>query len=89
LEVAKPSRLITPKIVPKQLNSSEEKWLVEKIEVFFKEAESKPSASDSEIDKLQVLIGALKVLGAEGAANSFSARLKKLKSRTKDQEYLT
>jgi len=87
LEVAAAAAETPAKVTPKQLKSSEEKWLVEKIELFFKEAESAPRLIEHELDKLYVLIGALKVLGVEGAANGFIARLSELKKRSKDSEY--
>ena len=77
----------TAKVIPKQLKASEEKWLVEKIELFFKEAEAAPKIIEHELDRLYVLIGALKVLGVEGAANGFIARLSELKKRHSDTEY--
>jgi hypothetical protein len=60
----------------------EEKWLVDKIERLFIEKE-KPEAvfTESELDNLYVLIGALKVLGLDGAAQSFIPRLVALKKR--------
>jgi SOS-response transcriptional repressor LexA len=45
------------------------------------------SVSDHELDKLYVLIGALKVLGQEGAAQSFIPRLGELKKRQEDNQY--
>lgn len=75
------------KITPKQVKASEEKWLVEKVELFFKEVEAAPKIIEHELDQLYVLIGALKVLGVEGAANGFISRLTELKSRVKDTEY--
>src|SRR3990167_1514799 len=39
LEVVKPEGSAEPKIIAKQLKDSEEKWLVEKVEMYFKEAE--------------------------------------------------
>ncbi len=88
LEVVEPSADIgQPKIIAKQIKTSEEKWLVEKIEMFFKEVESAPRVVELQLDQLYVLIGALKVLGAEGAANSFIARLTELKKRLTDNEY--
>lgn len=89
LEVVEPISAETPKIVPKQLKVSEEKWLVEKIEQFFKEAEQAPSIVEQELDRLYVLIGALKVLGIEGAASSYIARLTQLKKRSQETEYST
>jgi SOS-response transcriptional repressor LexA len=87
LEVVKPSLPIPAKVVPKQLKASEEKWLVEKVETFFKEAEGAPKALDQQLDQLYVLVGALKVLGLEGAAQSFIARLSDIKKQQKDTEY--
>jgi hypothetical protein len=74
-------------ITPKQLKASEEKWLVAKVELFFKEAESAAGVTEQEMDRLYVLIGALKVLGVEGAAQAFIARLSELKKRHDDNQY--
>ena len=78
----------TPKVTPKQLKESEEKWLVEKIELYFKEAESSAAASEAELDQLHILIGALKVLGADGAGNAFMTRLSQLKNKQSQGQYL-
>jgi hypothetical protein len=88
LEVVNPSSK-SPEATfePKQLKASEEKWLVAKVEAFFKEAESSASLSDAELDKLYVLTGALRVLGLEGAAQSYGPRLSALKNRQTDNEY--
>src|ERR1700756_5299699 len=45
LEVVSPSRKTEAEFTTKQLNSSEEKWLVRKVELFFKEAETAQSVS--------------------------------------------
>jgi len=74
-------------VVPKQLKASEEKWLVEKVELYFKEAEQGSSVSEREIDQLYVLIGALKVLGLDGAAQAFLSRLSDIKKKTIDNSY--
>ena len=89
LEVIKPEIPQAPKIVPKQLKDSEEKWLVAKIEIFFKEAEAMPSAPEKVLDQLQVLVGALKVLGASGASQAFASRLAVLKKKQSKTEYST
>lgn len=57
---------------------SEEKWLVQKVESLFSEAESS-QLTQKQLDELYVLIGALKVLGLDGAAHSFIPRLSELK----------
>ncbi|MEX2006637.1 MAG: hypothetical protein WD877_00450 [Candidatus Saccharimonadales bacterium] len=88
LEVVKPSGLkqITD-ITPRQLNTSEEKWLVNKVEVFFKDAEDSPKVLERELDQLYVLIGALKVLGLDAAARAYIPRLTAIKHRKKSGEY--
>lgn len=86
LEVVKQSPE-EPNVLPKQLKASEEKWLVEKVELFFKEAEAAPGVIDRELDHLYVLIGALKVLGLDGAAQAFIARLTEIKKNQTDNEY--
>lgn len=88
LEVVKPSLATQAKVVPKQLRTSEAKWLVEKVEQFFKEVENAPQLVEKEIDQLYVLIGALKVLGLEGASQSYIPRLSEIKKRSKDSEYV-
>ena len=62
-----------------EVKPSEEKWLVEKIEHFFTEAEQS-ALPQQQIDELYELIGALKVLGLDGAANSFIPRLSALRA---------
>jgi hypothetical protein len=88
LEVVKPSLATPTKVVPKQLKASEEKWLVEKVEQFFKDVEHAPKALEQQLDQLYVLVGALKVLGLEGASQSFIARLSDIKKNRKDTEYV-
>lgn len=75
---AKPTtRLSTNQIVP-----AEEKWLIDKVEYFFRRAEQTANFDQSQIDQLVVLIGALKVLGLNGAAQSFLPRLQTLRKPT-------
>ncbi|TXG76644.1 hypothetical protein E6P97_03250, partial [Patescibacteria group bacterium] len=59
-----------------QIKESEAKWLVEKVEYYFSEAEKSNDAS--QLDRLFVLVGALKVLSLEGAAQSFIHHLSEL-----------
>jgi SOS-response transcriptional repressor LexA len=75
-DTSQPAKLATNVVKP-----SEEKWLVDKIDYHFRQVESAQSVSQSDIDGLYVLAGALKVLGLEGAAQSFNTRLGKLRSR--------
>lgn len=73
----------TPAVSTNQVTAAEEKWLVKKVEYFFKNAEQSGNPSAAQIDQLYVLVGALKVLGLEGAAQSFIARLGELKKKGK------
>src|SRR5258708_36779794 len=50
LEVVKPTIAVESKITPKQLKTTEEKWLVDKIELFFKEVENRPRIVKRGID---------------------------------------
>ena len=63
------------------VKAGDEKWLVMKVEQFFKDAEAELSLQESHLDNLYVLLGALRVLGMESAAQSFTARLSSLKSK--------
>ncbi len=69
------------RIKTNQVTADQEKWLVEKIEYFFGRAEQTATLSQTIIDQLYVLVGALKVLGLEGAAHSFMPRLNTLKKK--------
>jgi len=74
------------KIVVKNVSEAEEKWLVEKVELYFKEAESLEAVPPNKVDELYVLVGALKVLGLEAPAYVFIRRLGELK-RAKNESY--
>ena len=72
VESSEPISLMTNQVAP-----GEEKWLVEKVEHAFRQVEQ--SADTEGLDNLYVLVGALKVLGLDGAAQSFMPRLTALK----------
>lgn len=78
LELVKP---IEPeKIKTNEVKPGEEKWLVEKVEHAFSQAEELGAElAQASVDQLYVLVGALKVLGLDGAAQSFIPRLSSLK----------
>ena len=78
LEVVKPSDKIS--IQTNLVKPGEEKWLVDKINYQFSQAE-KSRPAQNQIDNLYVLVGALKVLGLDGAAQSFVKRLSDLKKK--------
>ena len=73
-----------PKVQPlatNQIKVGDEKWLIDKVDHYFTQAEQNSALKEIEIDQLYVLVGALKVLGLEGAAQSFVPRLSLLKKR--------
>lgn len=75
---------IPPKLPSNEVKPGEEKWLVEKVDYFFKTLETSGIAPTNDmVDELYVLIGALKVLGLDGAAQSFIPRLSAIKQRVK------
>jgi len=59
----------------------EEKWLVEKIEHFFGQTENEGDITEEHINQLAILLGTLRILELEGAAQSFLPRLAELKKR--------
>lgn len=70
------------KITSNQIAPGEEKWLVEKVEHAFTQLENLGGElKETSLDHLYVLLGALKVLGLDGAAQSFMPRLTELKQR--------
>ena len=79
LEVVEPSEV--PKVVTNIIQPGEEKWLVEKVEHHFAERERSSDLAEGHLDHLYVLVGALKVLGLDGAAQSFVPRLSALKQK--------
>jgi len=66
------------------IQPGDERWLVEKIESHFAEKERSGELAEGHLDHLYVLVGALKVLGLDGAAQSFVPRLTALKQRLSD-----
>lgn len=70
-----------PALTTNQIKPGEEKWLVAKIDHYFQIAEQSGQLEPRHLDELYVLIGALKVLGLDGAAQSFIPRLTAVKSK--------
>lgn len=80
LEVVKPGEPV--KVTSNKIAPAEEKWLVEKVEHAFQQIEALGGElAETSLDNLYVLIGALKVLGLDGASQSFIPRLTALKQR--------
>lgn len=85
LEVVQPTD--STKITSNQVTPSEERWLVEKVEHICAQLEtSGGELAESDVDQLHILVGALRVLGLEGAAQSFVPRLAALKKRQSKQQ---
>ncbi len=70
-----------PKPEKNNVKPAQEKWLVEKIEHLFQKAEKGAAVAEEHLDQLYVLVGSLKVLGLDAAAQSFIPRLGELKKR--------
>ncbi len=66
-----------------EVSAKEEKWLVKKVEFYFASVEQDQAPAQADIDRLYVLVGALKIMGFDGAANSFIPRLSQLKGKAK------
>lgn len=65
------------------VSAKDEKWLVKKVDYYFDQLEQTGKPQQADIDKLYVLVGALKILGFDGAANSFIPRLSDLNAKGK------
>ena len=61
-------------IATNQVRPSDEKWLVDKIDHLFREAEANAVPVQRDVDDLAVMMAALRVLGLEGAMQSFRER---------------
>ena len=82
LEVVDQSAMDT-KLLSNEIKPTEEKWLIEKVEHFFREVESTRIVDGKRSDELYVLVGALKVLGLDGAYQSYLPRLTRIKDLAK------
>lgn len=78
LEVVNPND--QPKVSTNRIKESEEKWLVDQISHRFAQAEN-GIIDENTLDALFVLVGALKVLGLDAAAQAFIPRLSTLKNK--------
>jgi SOS-response transcriptional repressor LexA len=85
LEVVSSDQPLKP-ITSNQVAPNQEKWLVEKVEHAFLQIENLGGElTETSYDHLYVLVGALKVLGLEGAAQSFMPRLSAIKQGARPQ----
>lgn len=83
LELTKPSTQTS--IRSNQIKPSEEKWLVQQLENRCLILESATVIQSPDVDDVYILAAALKVLGLEGAAQSFTGRLTEIKRRSSEQ----
>lgn len=81
LEVVTPTLLVEKPLLTNEVKPSEEKWLTEKVEKLFADAEGQAMATESQLQDIAVVLAALRVLGLEGPAQSFAERLKVLKAQ--------
>lgn len=79
LEVVNPSVLATNPV--QTVVAKEEKWLVDKVHALVKQLEADAKPVQAKVDELYVLLGALHVLGMDGAVMSFMPRLQAIKAR--------
>lgn len=71
----------TTKLQTNQIDPSEEKWLIEKVEYFIHKAEQVDAPTSTQVDELYILLETLRILGLDGAAQSFTPRIAKLKDK--------
>jgi len=81
LELANPGDAAA--ITTNEFTPAEEKWLVDKVEHAFAQAEAGEALDEAQLNALYVLTGALQILGMAAAARSFRPRLHALKQRPK------
>lgn len=79
---ARSLEVVTPTDVsdktPIRVSEKEEKWLVDVVDQKFVEVHAKSRVEQKDLDQLYVLVGALTVLGFDGAAVAFKSKLKEL-----------
>ena len=82
LEVVAPTLSAQKPLLTNEVKPSEEKWLTEKVEKLFADAEGQAMATEAQLQDLTIVLAALRVLGLEAAAQSFAARLATLRTST-------
>ncbi len=81
LEVVNPiGTSVEGPILTNQVSVAEEKWLVAKVEKLFADAVSAASPSQQQVDDIATVLAAMRVLGLDGASQSFIARLGRLRA---------
>jgi len=80
LEVVAPVGIVDAKLPTNEIKESEEKWLLKKVEKLFLDAEAEALPTQAQIDAIAIVLAAMRVLGLEGGAQSFTARMTALKA---------
>ena len=81
LEIVGDTQPSVPKLQTNEVKPADEKWLTEKIDYIFKQAEQDSKITESVLSNLKTLVEALKVMGLESASLSFKLRLANIKKR--------
>jgi len=79
------TKVATKTLAINAIKTSEEKWLIDLIEAKFKNIEDFAKPPKKDLDGLYVLVGALRVLGIDGAAQAFLPKLAILRERLKNE----
>lgn len=79
LEVVNPVGAEQP-LLTNQVKVAEEKWLIEKVEKLFADATAEAYPAQQQLEDIAVILAALKILGLDGAAQSFIPRLTELRN---------
>lgn len=69
------------KLSTNQIKPAEEKWLVEKVEYHIHKAEQSSDLTQTQVDELYILLETLRILGLDGAAQSFTQRIATIKDK--------
>jgi repressor LexA len=80
LEVVAPVGIVDAKLPTNEVKESEEKWLIAKVEKLFLDAEAEALPTPMQLEDIGILLAAMRVLGLEGAAQSFATRLAALRA---------
>ncbi len=78
LEVVAPTGALNSPVPTNQVKVADEKWLVERVNRLFTEVEAQAVVSESQVADIQIVLAAMRVLGLDGARQSFADRLRKL-----------
>lgn len=81
LEVVSSDAEKAPIIRTNQLEESEEKWLVKKVEQLIDSAEASEAPTSADLEDIAILLAALRILGALGAVQTLGPRLKQLQTK--------